>query len=150
MIAVIQRVLESSVEVGSEVVGKIDQGLLVLLGIDDLDAEADADWLAQKIINLRIFSDEEGKMNRAVNEINGNVLVISQFTLIADYAKGNRPSFIRAARPEKAVPLYDYFLIRINQLAINNIEKGIFGADMKVRLINDGPVTLVFNSQSKK
>ena len=150
MIAVIQRVLESSVEVGSEVVGKIDQGLLVLLGIDDLDAEADADWLAQKIINLRIFSDEEGKMNRAVNEINGNVLVISQFTLIADYAKGNRPSFIRAARPEKAVPLYDYFLIRINQLAINNIEKGIFGAEMKVRLINDGPVTLVFNSQSKK
>jgi len=150
MVAVIQRVLESSVEVDSEVVGKINQGLLVLLGIDELDTEADADWLAQKIINLRIFSDEEGKMNRSVNEINGNVLVISQFTLIADYAKGNRPSFIRAARPEKAVPLYEHFLFRMNQITINNIEKGIFGADMKVRLVNDGPVTLVFNSQSKK
>jgi len=150
MVAVIQRVLESSVEVDSEVVGKINQGLLVLLGIDELDTEADADWLAQKIINLRIFSDEEGKMNRSVNEINGNVLVISQFTLIADYAKGNRPSFIRAARPEKAVPFYEHFLFRMNQITINNIEKGIFGADMKVRLVNDGPVTLVFNSQSKK
>jgi D-tyrosyl-tRNA(Tyr) deacylase len=146
MIAVIQRVLESSVEVGSEVVGKIDQGLLVLLGIDDLDAEADADWLAQKIINLRIFSDEEGKMNRAVNEINGNVLVISQFTLIADYAKGNRPSFIRAARPEKAIPLYEAMIKQLSALLNKEIQCGIFGADMKISLVNDGPVTVMLDS----
>jgi len=150
MVAVIQRVLEASVEVEGAIVGKIQEGLLVLLGIDETDTEADADWLTQKICNARIFSDDEGKMNLSVNDVQGNLLVISQFTLIADYAKGNRPSFIRAAKPEKAVPLYEHFLFRINQLAIKSIEKGIFGADMKVRLLNNGPVTLVFNSQTKK
>lgn len=146
MKAVIQRVSEASVKVNQETVGEISTGLLLLIGIDEEDEKSDADWLVQKIINLRIFGDEDGKLNLSVLDISGEILCISQFTLIADYKKGNRPSFIKAAKPEKAIHLFDYFK---TELAKSNlkIESGIFGADMKVSLLNDGPVTIVMDSK---
>lgn len=148
MKAVIQRVSEAQVKVDRISVGKIDKGLMVLIGIDEDDECADADWLAQKILNLRIFGDNEGKLNRSVLDISGEILCISQFTLIADYKKGNRPSFIKAAKPDKAIPLFDYFKTVLAKSSLN-IEAGIFGADMKVSLINDGPVTIVMDSRTK-
>ena len=148
MKAVIQRVSNASVQVDDKIVGEISQGLLLLIGIDEEDEKSDADWLVQKIVNLRIFGDEEGKLNLSVSDISGEILCISQFTLIADYKKGNRPSFIKAAKPEKAIPLFDYFKTEISKSNLK-IESGIFGADMKVSLLNDGPVTIVMNSKTK-
>lgn len=146
---VIQRVSEANVKVDGTITGKISNGLLLLVGIDEEDTETDADWLAQKILNLRIFGDEEGKLNKSVIDISGEILCISQFTLIADYKKGNRPSFIKAAKPDKAIPLFDYFKTEIAKSGLK-IASGIFGADMKVSLLNDGPVTIVMDSKTKK
>ena len=144
---VIQRVREASVKINDEIVGEIQQGLLVLLGIEHVDSEIDADYLIQKLIHLRIFGDEEGKMNLSVSDISGDLLIVSQFTLFADTKKGNRPSFIRSARPEQARPLYDYFLSQLNKLFSGKIENGVFGANMLVELINDGPVTIILDSK---
>ena len=148
MKAVIQRVSEAEVKVEGKIVGEIQQGLLLFIGIDEEDEKSDADWLVQKILNLRIFGDQDGKLNLSVLNISGEILCISQFTLIADYKKGNRPSFIKAAKPEKAIPLFDYFKAEMAQSKLK-IESGIFGADMKVSLLNDGPVTIVMDSKTK-
>jgi len=145
---VIQRVSEASVKVDGKIVGEIGKGLMLLAGIDENDEKTDADWLVQKILNLRIFGDEDDKLNLSVKDISGEILCISQFTLIADYKKGNRPSFIKAAKPDKAVPLFDYFKEEIAKSGLRT-ESGIFGADMKVSLINDGPVTIVMDSITK-
>ena len=145
---VVQRVSQASVKVSGKIVGEISQGLLLLAGIEENDEKEDAEWLSKKILDLRIFSDEEGKMNRSVKDINGEILCVSQFTLIADYKKGNRPSFIKAAKPEKAVPLFEYFKGLIKSSGLKT-ENGIFGADMKVSLLNDGPVTIVMDSKTK-
>lgn len=148
MKVVIQRVSEAHVKVNGKIVGEVNNGLMLLIGIDEEDAEADADWLIQKILNLRIFPDEEGKLNLSVSDVKGEILCISQFTLIADYKKGNRPSFIKAAKPDKAILLFEYFKKEIAQSQLK-IEAGIFGADMKVSLVNDGPVTIVMDSKTK-
>ena len=148
MKAVIQRVSEANVKVDGKIVGEIGKGLMLLIGIDEQDEKTDADWLIQKILNLRIFGDENEKLNLSVKDISGEILCISQFTLIADYKKGNRPSFIKAAKPDKAVPLFDYFKEEIKKSGLKT-ESGIFGADMKVALINDGPVTIVMDSITK-
>ena len=148
MKAVIQRVSEANVKVDGEIVGEISDGLLLLIGIDEEDEKTDADWLVQKVLNLRIFGDEDGKLNLSVLDRAGDILCISQFTLIADYKKGNRPSFSKAAKPDKAIPLFDYFKTEIAKSNLK-IESGIFGADMKVSLLNDGPVTIVMDSKTK-
>ncbi|AZI22147.1 D-tyrosyl-tRNA(Tyr) deacylase [Chryseobacterium taklimakanense] len=145
---VIQRVSASSVKVDDRTVGEIAAGFMLLIGIDEEDETADADWLVQKILNLRVFGDEEGKMNRSITDIKGEILCISQFTLIADYKKGNRPSFIKAAKPDKAIPLFEYFKNEISKSGLKT-ESGIFGADMKVSLVNDGPVTILMDSKTK-
>ena len=145
---VVQRVSQASVKVSREIVGEISKGLLLLVGIEENDEKEDAEWLSKKILKSRIFSDEEGKMNRSVKDINGDILCVSQFTLIADYKKGNRPSFIKAAKPEKAVLLFEYFKGLIKSSGLKT-ESGIFGADMKVSLLNDGPVTIVMDSKTK-
>lgn len=145
---VIQRVTEANVKVEGKIVGEITKGLLLLIGIDEEDEKTDADWLVQKILNLRIFGDEEGKLNLSVTDISGEILCISQFTLIADYKKGNRPSFIKAAKADKAIPLFEYFKNEIAKSGLKT-ESGIFGADMKVSLLNDGPVTIVMDSKTK-
>ncbi|WP_139422209.1 D-aminoacyl-tRNA deacylase [Chryseobacterium mulctrae] len=149
MKAVIQRVSEASVKVGGNVVGKIKTGFMLLIGIDESDEKTDADWLVQKILNLRIFGDENDKLNLSIKDIKGEILCISQFTLIADYKKGNRPSFIKAAKPDKAIPLFEYFKEELSKSDLR-IESGIFGADMKVSLTNDGPVTIVMDSLTKQ
>lgn len=149
MRVVIQRVSEASVEVDNKIVGEIKQGLMLLIGVDESDENTDADWLVKKILDVRVFSDEDGKMNHSVKDINGEILCISQFTLISDYKKGNRPSYIKAARPDKAIPLFEYFKEEMKKSGLKT-ESGIFGADMKVSLINDGPVTLVFDSKTKQ
>ncbi len=149
MKAVIQRVSEANVKVDGNIVGEISKVLLLLIGIDEEDEKNDADWLVQKILSLRIFGDEGGKLNRSVMDISGGILCISQFTLIADYKKGNRPSFIKAAKPEKAIPLFEYFKTEISKSGLKT-ESGIFGADMKVSLLNDGPVTIVMDSKTKQ
>lgn len=149
MKAVIQRVSEASVKVDGNIVGEINTGFMLLIGIDENDEKADADWLVQKILNLRIFGDENDKLNLSIKDINGEILCISQFTLIADYKKGNRPSFIKAAKPDKAIPLFEYFKEELSKSDLR-IESGIFGADMKVSLINDGPVTIVMDSLTKQ
>lgn len=148
MKTVIQRVSQADVKVDGIVAGEIGYGLLLLVGIDENDSTADVDWLVQKILNLRIFGDDEGKLNLSVKDIKGEILYISQFTLIADYKKGNRPSFINAAKPDKAVPLFEYFKSEIAKSGLRT-ESGIFGADMKVSLLNDGPVTIVMDSKTK-
>ncbi|MEJ5052551.1 D-aminoacyl-tRNA deacylase [Chryseobacterium culicis] len=145
---VIQRVSEASVKVDGKIVGEIGKGLMLLVGVDENDEKTDADWLVQKVLNLRIFGDEDDKLNLSVKDISGEILCISQFTLIADYKKGNRPSFIKAAKPDKAIPLFDYFKEEMAQSGLKT-ESGIFGADMKVSLINDGPVTIVMDSMTK-
>ena len=148
MKVVIQRVSEAHVKVDGKIVGDIQKGILLLVGIDEDDSESDAVWLAQKILNLRIFSDEAGKMNFSVLDISGEILCISQFTLIADYRKGNRPSFIKAAKPDFAIPLFEFFKAELSRSNLK-IESGIFGAEMKVTLTNDGPVTIVMDSLTK-
>ena len=150
MRAVIQRVSEASVSVDGQCVGSIESGLLVLLGVTHEDSEQDADWLASKIAQLRIFSDADGKMNLAIDQIEGNVLLISQFTLFAATKKGNRPSFVEAATPEQANQLYLYFGHRLEQLLGKPIQRGVFAADMKVTLLNDGPVTLIIDTKNKE
>lgn len=149
MRAVIQRVSEASVTVNQEVIGQIKIGFLILLGIEENDTEEDAEWLAGKIVNMRIFSDEAGLMNKALKEVAGNILLISQFTLHAGTKKGNRPSFIRSARPEKAIPLYEFMIAELEGRLGNKIETGVFGTDMRVRLVNDGPVTIIMDSKDK-
>ena len=148
MKAVIQRVSEANVKVDNQIVGAIEKGLMLLIGVDETDESSDADWLVKKIIDVRVFSDDDGKMNHSVKDIDGEILCISQFTLISDYKKGNRPSYIKAAKPDKAIPLFEYFKDELKNSGLK-IESGIFGADMKVSLINDGPVTLVFDSKTK-
>lgn len=145
---VIQRVSEANVKVEGTIVGNISHGLLLLIGIDEEDTLSDADWLIQKVLNLRIFGDENGKLNLSVKDVEGEILCISQFTLIADYKKGNRPSFIKAAKPDVAIPLFEYFKEEMAKSGLK-IESGIFGADMKVSLLNDGPVTIVMDSKTK-
>ena len=149
MKVVLQRVSEAHVKVDDEIVGKIEKGLMLLIGVDETDEISDADWLVKKVLDVRVFSDKDGKMNHSVKDINGEILCISQFTLISDYKKGNRPSYIKAAKPDKAIPLFEHFKEEIKKSGLK-IESGIFGADMKVFLINDGPVTLVFNSKTKQ
>ena len=139
---VIQRVSKAQVDVDGKTVGKIDKGYMVLVGITHNDTEEIADYLATKLCNLRVFEDENGKMNLALKDVGGSLLLISQFTLYADCNGGNRPAFIDAARPEKAQPLYDYFCNKCAEKGIE-VQKGIFGADMKVSLLNDGPVTII-------
>lgn len=148
MKVVLQRVSEANVKIDNQIVGAIKKGLMLLIGVDEADEFSDADWLVKKIIDVRVFSDEEGKMNHSVKDINGEILCISQFTLISDYKKGNRPSYIKAAKPDIAIPLFEYFKEEMKKSGLK-IESGIFGADMKVSLINDGPVTLVFDSKTK-
>lgn len=150
MRVVVQRAKDASVTIDGLVHGKIDHGLVVLVGIEHEDTKDDANWLIGKLSNLRIFSDEEGKMNHSIQDMQGQFLVISQFTLHASTKKGNRPSYINAARPETAIPLYEYF---VEQLRIESkliVETGIFGADMKVQLLNDGPVTITMDSKNKE
>ena len=139
---VVQRVKKAEVKVDGNIIGKIDKGFLVLIGIKVGDTKEQADYLVKKLCNLRLFSDENDKMNLSIKDVKGKLLIVSQFTLYGDCSQGNRPSFIEAARPEEANPLYEYFC---NQCELNDIEvqKGIFGADMKVELINDGPVTII-------
>lgn len=147
---VIQRVSEASVTIDGEVHASIGNGLLVLLGIEEADGEEDLSFLVQKLCQMRIFSDAEGKMNLDIQQVGGEVLLISQFTLHASTKKGNRPSLIRAARPEKAIPLYERFLSEVSRTLGKECRSGIFGADMKVRLVNDGPVTIVMDSKNKE
>lgn len=150
MIAVIQRVIYSSVKIDGKIKGEINNGFMVLLGISQTDNVEQADWLARKIVGLRVFGDEEGKMNRDIKDIDGNILLISQFTLHASTKKGNRPSFIEAARPEIAIPLYEKMISLLSENLGKKIETGIFGADMKVTIENDGPVTLIIDSENRK
>lgn len=142
MKTVIQRVSSASVNINASIVAKIQQGLLVLIGIEDADTHEDIQWLCQKIVNLRIFSDENDQMNLSVQDIDGDVIVVSQFTLHASIKKGNRPSYIKAAKPDIAIPLYQKFISQLETDLGKKIQTGTFGADMKVTLVNDGPVTL--------
>jgi D-tyrosyl-tRNA(Tyr) deacylase len=146
---VLQRVSKASVVSDGELTGSIGQGLLLLVGIEDEDSSEDIDWISNKVINMRIFSDDEGLMNRSLVDVSGQILAISQFTLHAKTKKGNRPSFIKAARPEKAIPLYESFIKSCEKLTGKKVESGVFGADMQVELINDGPVTIILDSKSR-
>lgn len=149
MIAVIQRVSEASVRIEDELKASIESGLLVLIGIEDADTNEDIEWLSNKIVNLRIFNDEQGVMNKSVKEENGDIIVVSQFTLHASTKKGNRPSYIKASKPEVAIPLYEKFVKEISLALGKDVGTGEFGADMKVYLINDGPVTIVIDTKNK-
>ena len=147
MRVVIQRVSGASVEVDQKIKGQIEKGLLVFLGIEDADDDEDIKWLCNKIVNLRIFNDEGGVMNRSVLEVDGNILIVSQFTLHASTKKGNRPSYIRASKPEIAIPMYEKMIAELQTALGKKIESGIFEADMKVQLLNDGPVTIWTNKR---
>jgi D-tyrosyl-tRNA(Tyr) deacylase len=147
---VIQRVSSAQVSIGGEIFNKIEKGFLILLGIEHEDTTLDADWLIQKVIGMRIFSDENEKMNHSILDVLGEFLVISQFTLHASTKKGNRPSFINAAKPEQAIPLYEYFLENLKKSSNLTVKSGVFGADMKVSLCNDGPVTIILDSKNKE
>ncbi|RZM07130.1 MAG: D-tyrosyl-tRNA(Tyr) deacylase [Pedobacter sp.] len=150
MRAVIQRVSEARCTVDNAATGAIDAGFVVLLGIEDADTLEDIDWVAQKIVGMRIFGDEGGLMNKALLDIGGDILLISQFTLYASTKKGNRPGFTRAARPDKAIPLYEKMIKRLSALLGKTIQTGIFGADMKISLVNDGPVTILIDSRNRE
>lgn len=150
MRVVIQRVSEAAVRVDGEVVGEIGQGLMVLLGIETADTEEDVDWLLNKTLNLRIFNDDKGVMNTSLLDVNGGLLVVSQFTLMAATKKGNRPSYIRAAKHAQAIPLYERFCTKAQQFLGQAVQKGVFGADMKVALVNDGPVTIQIDSKNRE
>lgn len=147
---VIQRVKEASVRIGGELVSETGAGMLVLVGVEEGDTEADVEWLAAKTCALRIFDDDKGVMNRSVTDVDGDVLAVSQFTLTASTRKGNRPSYIRAARPESAVPLYEDYCRRVSETIGKPVGRGVFGADMQVALINDGPVTIIIDSRLRE
>lgn len=149
MIAVIQRVSCASVEIGNQRVARIGKGLLILVGIEEADNQEDIEWLANKIVNLRIFNDQDGVMNVSVKDDGGDLIVVSQFTLHASTKKGNRPSYIKAARPETAIPLYEKFVAVLESILDKTIQTGKFGADMKVGLTNDGPVTIIVDTKNK-
>jgi D-tyrosyl-tRNA(Tyr) deacylase len=150
MRAVIQRVSSAGVTINGDMKAAISIGFMVLLGIELDDTKEDAEWLCGKIAQLRVFADEAGLMNKALGDVNGEVLVVSQFTLHASYKKGNRPSFIKAARPEQAIPLYEYFVSALSQVIQKPVATGTFGADMKVALVNDGPVTIIMDTKNKE
>ena len=150
MRAVIQRVSNASVTVEDKVVSKIGMGLLVLLGIENADTQEDINWLVRKIVNLRIFNDAEGIMNCSLAETEGEAIIVSQFTLHASTKKGNRPSYLKAAKPEISVPLYKEFVVQFEKELGKKVGTGIFGADMKVALLNDGPVTITFDTKNKE
>jgi D-tyrosyl-tRNA(Tyr) deacylase len=150
MKVVLQRVTSASVTVEDKIVGEIQKGIVVLVGIEEADSQEDIDWLVGKITQLRIFGDENGVMNLSVEEVNGDVLVVSQFTLHAATKKGNRPSYIKAARPEVAIPMYEKFVSSLETKLAKKVATGIFGADMKVALLNDGPVTIIIDSKNKE
>ncbi|TRX56292.1 D-tyrosyl-tRNA(Tyr) deacylase [Fulvivirga sp. M361] len=150
MIAVIQRVTSSSVRIDGDIKGETGLGVVVLLGIEGTDNEEDITWLSRKIVNLRIFNDEQGVMNKSLLDEGGDILLISQFTLHASTKKGNRPSYINAARPEVAIPLYEKFIQQLETDLGKEIQTGEFGADMKVSLVNDGPVTIIMDTKNKK
>lgn len=149
MRAVLQRVQQASCTVGGNTTGQIGVGFLILLGIEADDTPEDEEWLAKKIVNMRVFGDDSGLMNRSIKDVAGNILLISQFTLLAQTKKGNRPSFIRAARPEVAIPKYERMIKIFETLLGKKIETGIFGADMKINLLNDGPVTIMMDTKNK-
>jgi D-tyrosyl-tRNA(Tyr) deacylase len=149
MRAVIQRVSQASCTVDNKITGAIQMGFLVLLGIEDADTEEDLQWLAQKISGLRVFGDENGLMNKALADVDGDILLISQFTLFAQTKKGNRPSFIRAAKPEKAIPMYEKMVTALEAATGKKVATGIFGADMKISLLNDGPVTIIMDTKDR-
>ena len=147
---VIQRVSEASVTIQNSVYSSIEKGFLVLVGIEEADTQEDVEWLCAKLINLRVFSDVDGKMNLSLQDINGSILLVSQFTLFASTKKGNRPSFIKSAKPEVAIPLYENCIATLHQLLGKPIQTGVFGADMKIALVNDGPVTILMDSKNKE
>ncbi len=146
---VIQRVSSASVIIADKIVAEIQKGLLILIGIEDADSQEDIDWLVSKIVNLRIFADQNNLMNLSVKDIDGEIIVVSQFTLHASTKKGNRPSYIKAAKPEIAIPIYENFLQKLRFELGKQIQTGVFGADMKVLLVNEGPVTIVIDSKNK-
>ena len=146
MRVIVQRVKESRVEIGGETVGQIGQGLMVLLGITDTDTKAHCDFMADKLVNLRIFTDDQDKMNLSLQDISGEMLIVSQFTLYGDCKKGRRPSFVGAAKPDIAIPLYEYFIEAVKAKGVKKVETGQFGADMQVYIQNDGPVTLMLDT----
>ena len=150
MKVVIQRVKSSKVEVNNKIIGQIDHGILVLIGVAVNDKKTDAEWISNKVLNLRIFDDENGVMNKSLIDVKGNLLVISQFTLIASTKKGNRPSYIKAARPEQAIPLYEQFKKDLSQLIGKEVQSGEFGSDMKVIITNEGPVTIIIDTKNKE
>jgi D-tyrosyl-tRNA(Tyr) deacylase len=150
MRVIIQRVHNASVTIDSQLHSAIGQGMMILVGIEDADTDADINWLAQKVVNLRIFDDENGVMNRSVIDVEGEILIVSQFTLHAMTAKGNRPSYIRASKPDFAIPMYEKFCAKVSELLGKEVGTGQFGADMKVELLNDGPVTILIDSQRKE
>ncbi len=150
MRAVIQRVSQASVTIGGKEKSRIQQGFLVLLGIEESDGQEDVDWLARKIVGLRVFDDEQGVMNLNIEQVEGNIIVVSQFTLMASYKKGNRPSWLRAAGHETAVPLYEAFVDTLSKSLGRPVGTGEFGADMKVQLVNDGPVTICMDTHNKE
>ncbi|WP_412466331.1 D-aminoacyl-tRNA deacylase [Pedobacter sp. KLB.chiD] len=150
MRAVLQRVTQASCTVEGNITGAIQNGFLVLLGIEDADTVEDLEWLAQKIIGMRVFSDESGLMNKALADVGGDILLISQFTLFASTKKGNRPGFTRAARPDVAIPLYEKMIDKLSVLLGKKVKTGIFGADMKIALLNDGPVTIIIDTKNKE
>ncbi|WP_394759898.1 D-aminoacyl-tRNA deacylase [Flavobacterium sp.] len=150
MKVILQRVSEASVTIDSKIVAKIEKGLLVLVGIEDSDSQEDINWLTSKIINLRIFADENEVMNLSVKDINGEIIVVSQFTLHASTKKGNRPSYIKASKPEIAIPLYESFVKQLETELGKKVQTGIFGEDMKVALVNDGPVTIIIDSKNRE
>ena len=150
MRAVIQRVTEASVKVDGKITGAIGQGLLILVGVEDADTQDDIDWLAKKIVGLRIFNDENGVMNLSVQDVGGSLLAVSQFTLMASTKKGNRPSYIRASKGDYAEPMYEKFCQALEKESGKKVEKGIFGADMKVSLLNDGPTTIIMDTKNKE
>jgi D-tyrosyl-tRNA(Tyr) deacylase len=150
MRAVIQRVSQASVSIGGEIKGAIQIGLLVLLAVEETDTTDDIDWLSGKLVRLRVFNDEQGLMNRSVQEVQGDILVISQFTLFASTKKGNRPSYSRAARPELAIPTYEAFVRKLSEDLGKAVHSGEFGADMKVSLLNDGPVTIIIDTKNRE
>ena len=147
---VTQRVACAEVKIDNKIHSHISNGLLILIGIEATDEKADADYLIQKTTGLRIFNDQHSKMNLTVNDVQGEILVVSQFTLHAKTKKGNRPSFIKAAKSESAIPLYNYFLMELNTHLLTEVKSGVFGADMKISLINDGPVTIIIDSKKKE